>query len=94
MIASRPVMKAEIPAAIPASIVSAKAGLAAISAKIVPPAGTDLYNEFVSDEPMINNSGIATMSPTDHFPNVVIGKILLGRFVILFSFHGRKLYNA
>jgi len=94
MIASRPVMKAEIPAAIPASIVSAKAGLAAISSKIVPPAGTDLYNEFVSDEPMINNSGIATMSPTDHFPNIVIGKILQGCFVILFFFHSRKLYNA
>jgi len=87
-------MKAEIPAAIPASIVSAKAGLAAISAKIVPPDGTDLYNEFASDEPMINNSGIATMSPTDHFPNVVIGKILQGCFVILFSFPSRKLYNA
>lgn len=94
MIASRPVMNAEIPAAIPASIVSAKTGLAAISARIVSPAGTDLYNEFVSDEPMIINSGIATMSPTDHFPNVVIGKILQGCFGILFSFHSRMLFNA
>jgi hypothetical protein len=79
-------MKAEIPATIPASIVSAKAGLAAISAKIVPPAGTDLYNEFVNDVPMIKNIGIATMSPTDHLPNIVFGIILQGCFVILSSF--------
>jgi len=39
-------IKAEIPATIPASIASAKAGLAAISAKIVPPAGTDSYSKF------------------------------------------------
>ena len=82
-------MKAEIPATIPASIVSAKAGLAAISAKIVPPAGTDLYNEFVNDVLMINNSGIAKMSPTDHLPNVVFGIILQGCFVILSSFLGQ-----
>ena len=69
-------IKAEIPAAIPASIVSAKAGLAAISAKIVLPAGTDLYIESVNDVPMTNNIGIATMSPTDHLPNVVSGSIL------------------
>jgi hypothetical protein len=50
----------------------------------VPPAGTDLYNEFVNDEPMINNNGIAKMSPTDHLPNVVIGIILQDRFVIPF----------
>lgn len=79
-------IKAEIPANIPASIVSAKAGLVAISAKIVPPAGTDLYNEFVNDVPMINNNGIATMSPTDHLPNVVNGIILQDCFVILYSF--------
>ena len=84
-------MKAEIPAAIPASIVSAKAGRVAISAKIVPPAGTDLYNEFVKDMPMINKSGIATMSPTDHLPNVVFGIILQGCFVIPCSFHSKKL---
>ena len=35
-------MKAEIPASMPASMVSAKAGLAAISSKILPPAGIDL----------------------------------------------------
>ncbi|MGD8752987.1 MAG: hypothetical protein PVG14_16250 [Anaerolineales bacterium] len=83
-------MKAEIPAAIPASIVSAKAGLAAISAKRVPAAGTDSYSVFVNDEPMINNIGIATMSPIDHFPNVVLGKILQACFVIPFSLQSRK----
>jgi hypothetical protein len=82
MIARRPMMKAEIPATIPASIVSANAGLAAISAKIVSPAGTDLYNEFVNDVPMIKNIGIATISPTDHLPNIVLGEILQDGFVI------------
>ena len=83
-------MKAEIPATIPASIVSAKAGLAAISAKIVPPAETDLYNEFVNDEPMTNNIGIAMISPTDHLPNVVLGVILQGCFVMIASFRSRR----
>jgi len=92
MIANSPVMKAEIPAAIPVSIVSAKAGLAAISAKIVTPAGTDLYNEFVNDVPMIYNIGIATISTTDHLPNVVFGTILQGCFAILFSYCISKLY--
>ena len=87
MIAKRPVMKDEIPAAIPASIVSAKTGLAAISAIIVPPAGTDLYNEFVNDMPRINNNGITMISQTDHFPNEVIGRIFKVCFVILSSFH-------
>ena len=86
-------MKAEIPATIPVSIASAKAGLATISAKIVPPAGTDLYSEFVNDEPMANNIGIATISPTDHLPNVVFGVILQGCFVMIASFRSRKLYN-
>ena len=85
-------MKAEIPATIPASIVSAKAGLVVISAKIVAPAGTDLYNEFVNDVPMINNIGIATMSTTDHLPSVVSGTILQGCFVILFTYFISKLY--
>lgn len=80
-------MKADMPAAIPASIVSARAGLAAISARIVLPAGIDLYNEFVNDEPMTNNSGIAAMSPIDHFPNVVFGNILQCIFAKLFSIH-------
>ena len=75
-------MKAETPAAIPTSIVSAKAGLTAISAKMVFPAGTDLYNEFVKDVPMMVNSGIAMESPTDHFPKVVTGKILEVKFAI------------
>jgi len=59
-------MKAEIPETIPASIVSAKAGLAAISFKIVSPDGTDLYNESVNDDPMKNNIGIAMINPIDH----------------------------
>jgi hypothetical protein len=80
-------MKAKIPETIPVSIVSDKAGLATISAKIVSPAGTDLYNEFVNDVPMINNSGIAMINPTDHLPNIDIGLILQGCFAILFSFH-------
>jgi hypothetical protein len=85
-------MKAEIPAAIPPSIVRAKAGLVAISAKIVLPAGIDLYNEFVNDVPMTNKIGIATISPTDDFPNVVVGIILQGRFITRSSFQRRKLY--
>ena len=40
--ARRPVMKEKIPETIPASIESAKAGLAEISSKIVSPAGVDL----------------------------------------------------
>lgn len=83
-------MKADIPATIPASIVSARAGRAVISAKIVPPAGIDLYSEFVNEVPMINNTGITTMSPTDHLPNVLIGKILQGRFDITSSFYVRN----
>ncbi len=92
MIAKRPVIKAEIPATIPESIESAKAGLVEISSKIVLPDGIDLYNEFVNDVPMINNSSIATMSPTDHLPNVVFGIILQGCFIIPSSFSSRNLY--
>ena len=66
MIAINPAIKAEIPVAIPASIVRAKAGLTTISFKIVLPEGTDLYKEPVSDEPMKNNIGMATISPSDH----------------------------
>ena len=94
MIASRPVMKADIPAAIPVSMVRARAGLAAISAKMVLLAGTDSYNESASDEPVVNKSGMATMSPIDHFPNVVPGKILQGLFVILFSIHYQVKYQC
>jgi len=90
MIAIRPVMKADIPATIPASIVSAKAGLIATSAKIVPPAGIDLYNEFVNDVPMMNKIGIATMSPIDHLPNIVFGAILQDCLVMIFSFPDRE----
>ena len=90
MIAKRPVMKADIPATIPVSIVSAKAGLIAISAKIVPPAGTDSYNEFVNDVPMMNKIGIAATSPIDHLPNIVFGAILQDCLVILSSFPDTK----
>ena len=60
--------KAEIPATIPASMVSAKAGLAAISARIVPPAGTEEYGELVNDEPMTNSIGIATIARPTTYP--------------------------
>jgi len=78
-------MKAETPATIPASIVSARAGLDVISAKIVTPAGTDIYSEFANNEPMMNNNGIAMTSPTDHLPDVDFGVILNGCFVMLSS---------
>jgi hypothetical protein len=74
MIAKRPVMKADTPALIPASIVSAKAGLATISASMLSPAGIDLYKVFVNIVPMINNIGIATTRPTEHLPNVDFGR--------------------
>lgn len=83
-------MKADILATIPASIVNAKAGLAAISAKIVSPAGIDLYDEFVNDVPMINKIGMVNMSPLDHLPNIVFGAIIQGCFVILSSITYRK----
>ena len=75
MIAMSPVMKAEIPETFPASIVIARAGLLAISSKILLPAGTDSYNKLVNDMPMKNNTGIATISPSDHLPDWVFGMI-------------------
>lgn len=84
-------MKAEIPATIPASIVSANAGLAAISFKMVSPAEVDLYNEVVNDEPMTNNIGIASMRTTDHLPKEVFGVTLKSCFIILFTFRSEKL---
>jgi len=68
-----PVTNAEIPEIIAISMVSARAGLPAISSRIVLPAGTDLYNKFVKEAPVKNNIGIATISPNDHLPNVVFG---------------------
>jgi hypothetical protein len=68
-----PVINAEIPETIPASIISAKTGLPAMSSNMVLPAGTDLYNKFESAGPMKNNTGIAAISPSDHLPNVVFG---------------------
>ena len=85
MIARAPVTKAELPAAIPASMVRANAGLAAISAKIVLPAGTELYKLLSKDVPMINKIGIATISPIDHFPNLVLGVILKNGLFIFYS---------
>ena len=76
-------MKAIIPDAIPASIVSARAGLRAISAKMVSPDGTDLYNELVNDAPRINNRGITMINTTDHFPNDDNGIIFQDCFVII-----------
>jgi hypothetical protein len=73
MIAISPVIKAETPAAMPTSIVRAKAGLLTISFGIVPPAGTDSYNVSVKDMPMKNNNGIAIINPSDHFPKIVFG---------------------
>ena len=83
-------MKADTPATIPVSIVNAKAGLAAMSAKIVSPAGIDLYNELVKDVPIINKIGMTTMSPIDHLPNIVLGEILKISFVILSYYTYRK----
>jgi len=81
MIAMSPITKAEIPETIPASIVSARAGLTAMSFNMVPPAGTDLYNKVVNDMPMKNNTGIATINPSDHLPNVVFGRIVIRMFI-------------
>jgi len=86
MIESKPVMNADIPAAIPVSIVSANAGLAAISDKIVPSAGIDSYRVFVKDVPMTNNIGITIMRTTDHLPNIVLGNTSRDWFVISIPF--------
>jgi len=74
-------MKAEIPETIPASIVSARAGLTAMSFNMVSPAGTDLYNKFVNDMPMKNNTGIVVASPSDHQPSLVFGRIIILTFI-------------
>lgn len=75
MIVKRAVMNADIPAAIPASMVSDSEGLCPISAKIVSPEGTDLYNVLVKVVPTVNRTGIATIKPTDHLPSLVTGII-------------------
>ena len=66
-------MKATIPEAHPARMVSARAGLPAISANIVLPEDTSSYNVFVKDDPMKISKGKAMISPSDHFPNFVFG---------------------
>ena len=68
-----PTIKARIPVAIPASMVNAKVGLAAISCKMESPDGTDAYNVFVNDAPMKNRIGMAIINPMDHFPSLVSG---------------------
>ena len=68
-------MNAPIPAAMPASIESARSGLSAMSSRIVPPAGLDSYSEPANDEPTINSIGMAMISPTDQLPNAVFGLI-------------------
>jgi hypothetical protein len=83
MIVISPIMKTETPEAIPASIVSARAGLTTMSSHMVLPADTDLYNEFVNDPPMKNNIGIAIARPKDHQPSLFFGNILI-RMLIIF----------
>ncbi|MEZ4770519.1 MAG: DinB family protein [Caldilineales bacterium] len=99
MMASMPRMKAPVPAAIPASIVSAKAGLAPMSAAMVAPVGADLYNERASAEPTANRIGMATMRPTDHLPNVDAGVTCQGCLAMVSSFvteikHARSITDA
>jgi hypothetical protein len=81
MIAMSPMIKAEIPEAIPTSIVSARAGLTVMSFNMVPPAGTDLYSRFVNDIPTKNNTGIATINPSDHQPKGVLGRTVIRMFI-------------
>jgi hypothetical protein len=81
MIAMSPVMNAETPETIPASIVSASAGLRVISSNMVLPAGADSYNKFVNDMPINSNTGIAAASPSDHRPNLVFGRTLILTFI-------------
>ena len=68
-----PVKKARIPDVIPTSIVSANAGLAAISFKMESPDGVDAYNVFVNDAPMKNRTGMKMINPIDHLPGLVPG---------------------
>ena len=81
MIAMSPIINAEIPEAIPASIVRANAGLRVMSSNIVLPAGTDSYNDFVSDVPIKNNTGIAAASPSDYRSSLVFGRTLILKFI-------------
>ena len=73
MILTSPITKDEIPAPNPISIDITKTGLLTISSIIVLPADTDSYNEFVRDEPMMNNANIARINPNDHLPIIVFG---------------------
>jgi len=86
-------MKAEMPAANPASIVNARAGLAITSANNDSPARTDGYNVFVNEKPVKIKIGIATKSPTDHQPDVVFGVILQSCFFIIIHIQPIKQTN-
>jgi len=70
MMAMIPVKNARTPDTIPASIVNARAGLAAISCMMELPDGVDAYNVFVNDVPMKNRIGMAMINPMDHFPSL------------------------
>jgi hypothetical protein len=72
MMLTSPVKRAEKPAPNPVSIDNARAGRLFISARIVPPAGTDLYNESARDDPMKSNINITIMSQMDHLPRFVL----------------------
>ena len=72
--ATIPVMKAEVPDAIPASIAIASAGLATMSFKIVPPAGTEGYNSLTKEVPITNRIGISIARPNDHLPASETGR--------------------
>ncbi len=73
--------KAAIPAPIPESMESAKAGLVMISPRMFVPADTDLYKELVKDVPRMNNTTMVGMSTTDHFPKVDRGVMRSGLFI-------------
>ncbi len=73
--------KAAIPAPIPESMESAKAGLAMMSSRMVVPADTDSYKELVKDVPRMNNTTMVGMSVIDHFPKVDRGVMRSGIFI-------------
>lgn len=80
-----PIMKAKTPEAMPASIVSAKAGLTVISFNMVSPAPTDSYNKSLNDVPTKNNTGITAANPSDHQPSLVLGRMIILTFTGSFA---------
>jgi len=85
-------MKPEMPATIPASMVSANNGLEVISVRMVWPAGIDSYRELENDEPKTNKIGITAIRPTVHLPCVVLGMSLQDRSDIPTSFLRKGLH--